>query len=55
MILQATSILLRESLTAVITPLDQIGADQAAVIKRVGGKPLFLNAKTISEKELNKP
>lgn len=54
MILQAASILRQKSLTVIIVPLDQIGADQAAVIKRIGGEPLFLNAKTINGKELEK-
>jgi hypothetical protein len=41
MILQAMSILRRKSLTVVVIPLDQIGAEQATVIKRIGGEPLI--------------
>jgi len=52
MILQAVSILIRKSITVVVLPLDQIGQEQAEYITRIGGKPCFLNADTISEKVL---
>ena len=52
MILQAVSILTRKSITVVVLPLDQIGQEQAEYITRIGGKPCFLNADTISEKVL---
>ena len=52
MILQAVSILTRRSTTVVVLPLDQIGQEQAEYIARIGGKPCFLNADTISAKVL---
>jgi superfamily II DNA helicase RecQ len=52
MILQATSILVNKSITVVVLPLDQIGQEQAEYITCIGGKPYFLNADTISEKNL---
>ena len=52
MILQAVSILIRKSITIVVLPLDQIGLEQAEYITRIGGRPYFLNADTISEKVL---
>ena len=52
MILQAVSILICKSITVVVLPLDQIGQEQAEYITRIGGKPCFLNADTISEKVL---
>ena len=52
MILQAVSILTRKSTTVVVLPLDQIGREQAEYITRIGGRPCFLNADTISSKVL---
>jgi superfamily II DNA helicase RecQ len=52
MILQAVSILTRKSTTVVVLPLDQIGQEQAEYITRIGGRPCFLNADTISPKVL---
>lgn len=52
MILQAVSVLLRKSITIVILPLDQIGLEQEEYIRRIGGKPCFLNSETINEKLL---
>jgi hypothetical protein len=52
MILQAVSVLLDKSMSIVILPLDQIGKEQAEYIERIGGRPYFLNADTISNKLL---
>ena len=52
MILQAVSILTRRSTTVVVLPLDQIGQEQAEYITRIGGRPCFVNADTISAKVL---
>src|SRR5256714_2022472 len=52
MILQAVSILTRKSITVVVLPLDQIGQEQAEYITRIGGRPCFLNADTISARVL---
>jgi hypothetical protein len=48
MILQAVSILIYNSITVVVLPLNQIGQEQAEYITRIGGTPCFLNADTIS-------
>src|SRR5690242_17575188 len=48
MILQAVSLLIHKSITVVVLPLDQIGLEQTEYITRIGGRPLFLNADTIS-------
>jgi superfamily II DNA helicase RecQ len=53
MILQAVSILSRKSITVVVLPLDQIGREQAEYILRIGGRPCFLNADTISTSVLS--
>jgi len=52
MILQTVSILIRKSVTVVVLPLDQIGKEQAEYITRIGGRPCFLNADTISARVL---
>jgi superfamily II DNA helicase RecQ len=52
MILQAASLLIRKSITVVVLPLNQVGLEQAEYITRIGGKPCFLNAETISAKVL---
>jgi superfamily II DNA helicase RecQ len=52
MILQAVSVLIGKSITVVVLPLDQIGQEQAEYITRIGGKPCFLNADTISAEVL---
>ncbi len=52
MILQAVSLLIRKSITVVVLPLDQVGKEQAEYITRIGGRPCFLNADTISAKVL---
>lgn len=52
MILQAVSLLLAKSITLVILPLDQIGVEQTGYIQKIGGRPCFLNAETISSKLL---
>jgi hypothetical protein len=44
--------LTRKSTTVVVLPLDQIGQEQAEYITRIGGRPCFLNADTISAKVL---
>src|SRR6266480_2663015 len=52
MILQAVSLLIRKSIAVVVLPLDQIGLEQTEYITRIGGRPFFLNADTISMKVL---
>jgi len=52
MILQAVSLLLRKSIAVVVLPLDQVGLEQTEYITRIGGRPFFLNADTISMKVL---
>lgn len=52
MILQAVSILLDKTISIVILPLDEIGKQQANKIARLGGRPCFLNADTISDRLL---
>jgi superfamily II DNA helicase RecQ len=52
MILQAVSLLIRKSIAVVVLPLDQIGLEQTEYITRIGGRPFFLNASTISTKVL---
>jgi superfamily II DNA helicase RecQ len=52
MILQVVSILIRKSITVIVLPLDQIGQEQAEYITRIGGRPCFLSADTISNKAL---
>ena len=52
MILQAVSVLIRKSTTVVVLPLDQVGLEQTEYITRIGGRPIFLNADTISMKVL---
>lgn len=52
MILQAVSLLIRKSTTVVVLPLDQVGLEQTEYIARIGGRPFFLNADTISMKVL---
>lgn len=52
LILQAVSLLLDKSTTLVILPLDRIGQQQASFITRLGGRPCFLNARTISKQLL---
>jgi superfamily II DNA helicase RecQ len=53
MILPAVPILFRKSIAIILLPLNQIGEEQAESITRIGGKPCFLNAETISRKLLN--
>lgn len=52
MILQAVTILLRNSITLVILPLDKIGYEQQEYIESIGGRPYFLNAETMSDDRL---
>lgn len=53
MLLQAISILLNQTITLVILPLQQIGVEQAGYIQRIGGRPYFLNSDTISPSVLS--
>jgi superfamily II DNA helicase RecQ len=48
MILQAVSLLLKKTITLFVLPLNQIGVEQTECIKRLGGRPCFLNADTIT-------
>jgi superfamily II DNA helicase RecQ len=52
MILQVLSVLVNESITIVILPLDQIGKEQRQYIEEIGGRPCFLNGDNISKELL---
>ena len=49
MILQAATILVKDATALIILPLNQIGEEQTAFIKSLGGKPFFLNAESLKD------
>ena len=49
MILQVASVLVKDSITVIILPLNQIGEEQAVLIEKIGGRLFFLNAETLKE------
>lgn len=52
MMLQAVSVLIGKSITLVILPLQQTVVEQTQYIERIGGRPCFLNAETITNERL---
>jgi superfamily II DNA helicase RecQ len=48
MLLQAVSLLLKNAITLIVLPLNQIGVEQTEYIRNLGGRPCFLNVDTIS-------
>lgn len=53
MLLQAVSVLLDKTITVVILPLKQIGIEQTAYIRAIGGRPCFISSETINPCILN--